>query len=311
MNIKVIARYALGYFVLIEVIGILISLLILFTDYIRQTFPDMPVWILPVVLAVIFVSIGVGVWRRLSEAEILKYEFITVVTHKFRTPLTRIKWAIEDIASVVPAEKKESVDTVLESERQLLAMTNILVHLSAADATRFDYNPRAVSVSSIFADLAMQYSTRADRKGVTISFNSPNDLAVLIDPEKSSFIFQILLDNAMSYTPVGGSIKVTARHDTDLGHVIIEVSDTGIGMSRETASRVFRRFYRGENARHTDTEGMGIGLFMAKSIVEKQSGKIIVSSEGEGKGSTFSIRLPAKNISSVEAKPIDSPVLVR
>jgi len=303
MDIKIVAKQAIGYLVLIEIIGVFISLLIFFIDYIRQTFPDMPIWILPIVLAIIFVLIGAGVWRRLSETDVLKYEFITVITHKFRTPLTRIKWAAEDVLEAVPQSKKESVDTILESERQLLALTNILVHLSEADVSAFDYHPQAVNVQSLFADLGVQYSTRADRKGVAISFNSPTDLAVLIDPEKSSFIFQILIDNALSYTPSGGSIRVTAGRDVDPGHILIKVSDTGIGMSRETASRVFRRFYRGENARHADTEGMGIGLFMAKRIAEKQGGKIFVNSDGEGKGSTFSVRLPAGNILSVGRKP--------
>jgi signal transduction histidine kinase len=222
-----------------------------------------------------------------------------VVTHKFRTPLTRIKWAIEDVASVVPSEKKESVDTILESERQLLAMTNILVHLSAADATRFDYHPAPMDVAKLFEELTVQYDIRAKRKGIVLSFSTTPRLSIMADPEKSGFIFQILLDNALNYTAAGGSISVHAFPDADGKHGAIEVSDTGIGMSRETASRVFRRFYRGENARHTDTEGMGIGLFMAKSIVEKQDGRIYVRSEGEGKGSTFSIHMPiAKNLTA-------------
>lgn len=292
IDIKIVAKQALLYFVLVEAIGVVISLLIFFDDYIRTTFPSLPIWVLPIIFSVIFVSVGAAVWRRLSETDVLKYEFITVVTHKFRTPLTRIKWAAEDVAAAIPQEKKESLDTILESERQLLALTDILVHLSDADASAFDYHPQAVGVPAIFADLGVQYSVRADRKGVALSFDAPAGLSVLIDPEKSSFIFQILLDNALSYTPAGGSIKVRAYRDADLAHVVIEVADTGIGMSRETASRVFKRFYRGENARHADTEGMGIGLFMAKSIAEKQGGKISVSSEGEGKGSAFSVRFP-------------------
>jgi signal transduction histidine kinase len=292
MNVKIIAKQALGYLVLIEIIGVFISLLIFFIDYIRQTFPDMPIWILPIVLAIVFVLIGAGIWRRLSETDVLKYEFITVITHKFRTPLTRIKWAAEDIAGDVPLQKKENINTILESERQILAMTDTLVHLSAANVSNFDYHPSPINIESLFQDLSNQYGVRAERKGIDLSFSTTPGMFIMVDAEKSSFIFQILLDNALSYTPAGGSIAVRACPDPNGRRGTIEVTDTGIGMSQETASRVFKRFYRGANARRADTEGMGIGLFMAKSIAEKQNGKISVKSEGEGKGSTFSIRLP-------------------
>jgi signal transduction histidine kinase len=130
------------------------------------------------------------------------------------------------------------------------------------------------------------------RKGISLVFSNSPGMSIMADPEKSVFIFQILLDNALNYTHNGGSISVTAHPDQDGKHGVIEVSDNGIGMSKETSLCVFNRFYRGENARHADTEGMGIGLFMAKNIVEKQDGKIAVRSEGEGKGSTFSITMP-------------------
>jgi signal transduction histidine kinase len=296
MKIKITAKHALGYFILIEITGILISLLILFTDYIRQTTPYLPTWILPTVFAVIFVSIGVGVWQRLSDAEILKDEFITVITHKFRTPLTRIKWAIDDMSSVIPAEKKESIDAIVESDRQLLALTDILVHMLSENASHFDYHISPMDINELFSDLSVQYDIRAKRKGIDLSFSASPGMRVMADAEKSVLILQILLDNSLSYTPAGGSIKVAAHSDADFSHVVIEVSDTGIGMSQETASKVFRRFYRGDNARHADTEGMGIGLFMAKRIAEKQGGNISVKSEGEGKGSTFSVIFPAAQI---------------
>ena len=289
MDVKVVAKQALGWLVLIEFIGVFFSLFIFFVDYVRQNFPYLPTWILPITLAVIFVLIGAGVWRRLSETDMLKYEFITVVTHKFRTPLTRIKWAAEDVSASISADKKANVDTILESERQLLALTDLLVHLSEADASNFDYHPGPVSVKSLLGDLAAQYEIRASRKGVSLSFSAEKDFSILIDPEKSVFIFQILLDNALSYTPTGGSIRMSAVPSADQKYGLIEVSDTGIGMSRETAANVFKRFYRGDNARHADTEGMGIGLFMAKAITEKQGGRLTVKSEGEGKGSTFTI----------------------
>ena len=289
---KMITKRALGYFILVEIIGILISLLIMLTGYVRQAFPYLPTWILPIFFAIIFVLVGVLIWKRLSETNVLKYEFITTMAHKFRTPLTRIKWAAEDLESTVPAGKKEDIGVILESEQQLLALTEVLVHFSAIDTSHFDYHPVPMDVGSLFADLSAQYGVRAEKKKIALSFSNSSGISIVADAEKSGFIFQILLDNALNYTSSGGSIDVKAHPDPDGKHCVIKISDTGIGMSKETAARVFLRFYRGENAKHTDNEGMGIGLFMAKNIVEKQGGKISVESEGEGKGSIFSVCLP-------------------
>jgi signal transduction histidine kinase len=292
MDIKIIAKQAFLFAITVVGVGGIITLLNFSNQWIESTYPIFPFWIMPLASAFIAVVLGFFVWQKIRETDVLKYEFITVITHKFRTPLTRIKWAAEDTAASVPQEKKKNIDAILESERQLLALTDTLVHLSAADVSNFDYHPSPIDIESLFQDLSNQYGIRAERRGVKLSFSATPGMFIMIDAEKSIFVFQILIDNALNYTPTGGSITVKAYPDPNGKRGTIEVSDTGIGMSPETASRVFKRFYRGANARHADTEGMGIGLFMAKSIAEKQNGKISVKSEGEGKGSTFSIHLP-------------------
>ena len=287
-DIRIIAKQALIYFILIEILGVIISLFILFTDYIRQTFPDLPIWTLPIFFAVLFVSVGVFIWRRLSETDVLKYEFITVVTHSSACLSLASNGRLRHLRD--HTGRKKSIDTILES-KTASDPYHILVHLSArCCASTIILRPW---ISDSFLPTFRYAPSEQKRKGIVISFSSSPGLFVLADAEKSIFIFQILLDNALNYTPAGnGSISVRAYVSQNGKHGVIEVSDTGIGMSPETASRVFRRRYRGENAKHTDTEGMGIGLFIAKSIVEKQDGKIYVRSEGEGKGSTFSIYLP-------------------
>jgi signal transduction histidine kinase len=291
-NIQVIAKQAFFFAIAVVAIGGVITLLNFSNQWIENAYPIFPFWIMPLVSAFIAVALGLFVWQKIRETDVLKYEFITVITHKFRTPLTRIKWAAEDVVAVMSPEKKKDIDTILESERQLLALTDTLVHLSAADVSSLNYHPSPISIENLFQDLSNQYGIRADRKGISLSFSATPNMFIMIDTEKSIFVFQILIDNALSYTPTGGSITVRAYPDQNGKRGTIEVTDTGIGMSKETASMVFKRFYRGANARHADTEGMGIGLFMAKNIIEKQGGKIYVKSEGEGKGSTFSVNLP-------------------
>jgi len=132
------------------------------------------------------------------------------------------------------------------------------------------------------------------KKDITLTMDVPVDVCVLADPEKLRAIFQIMLDNAINYTPAGGSVSIKAYRDEKKHQGIIDITDTGIGMSKETISQIFNQFYRGNSARALDTEGMGVGLFMARNMIRRQNGIMTVQSLGEGKGSTFSVKLPLK-----------------
>jgi signal transduction histidine kinase len=110
------------------------------------------------------------------------------------------------------------------------------------------------------------------------------------DKTRIQFALQIIFENSLIYTPETGKINIKARQVG--GEVVVTIRDNGIGISLDDIPRIFSRFYRATNARHTDTEGMGIGLYMAKNIIEKHRGKIWANSLGEGKGSEFTITLP-------------------
>lgn len=111
-----------------------------------------------------------------------------------------------------------------------------------------------------------------------------------VDKRRMLFALQIIVDNAISYTPRTGKVSVTVS--TESSSVYVQVIDSGIGIAKEDMSRLFNKFWRSKEAKTTDTEGMGIGLFMAREIIERHDGQIYATSEGLGKGSTFTIRLP-------------------
>jgi len=105
-------------------------------------------------------------------------------------------------------------------------------------------------------------------------------------------VLQILLDNAAHYCPAGGPVIITIISQGGRS-IVVRVADTGVGISKDELPRIFNKFFRGTEAKKIDTEGMGIGLFMARRTIEKQGGKLWAESAGENKGSTFFIRLPA------------------
>jgi len=234
----------------------------------------------------------VYVWRKARQADIAKYEFITVVTHKFRTPLTRIRWAAEEIEKIVPTEKKQFADIIFQSERQLLELTNILSQLSASDSSGFIYRPTPLRIQHIFDKMKPGYMIEMKEKNIKVELDIPEDFVIFADEEKVAPVLEIILNNALNYTPVGGTVYIHTYIDADSMNGIIEIRDNGIGMSKDTLNQMFTRFYRGDKARLADTEGLGIGLFVAKSIIEKQQGRIWAHSPGEGKGSSFFIQLP-------------------
>jgi histidine kinase len=130
-----------------------------------------------------------------------------------------------------------------------------------------------------------------DDKGIALVTDVPNNLpAVCADPDRTAQVLTNLLGNALQYTDSGGEVRVTAVRDR--AYVCFAVSDTGIGLASDELERVFQRFYRVDKSRSRSRGGSGIGLTVAKHLVEAQRGTIRAASEGVGKGSRFSFTLP-------------------
>lgn len=291
-DIHVFAKKAFIYTATILGIGFIITSTDFLSSYFITIQPAVPRGSIPAVVSLLLGVIGIYAWRKARESDVAKYEFITVVTHKFRTPLTRIKWAAEEINKLLPEDKREMTSIITQSERQLLELTNMLIRLSESDDVGFVYKPELVNITELLKQTQSEYASSMAEKDIKFTVENVDDTYVTTNQEQIKFIIQILINNALSYTPKGGSVTVKKTVSLKDRRCTIEVSDTGIGMSKETSKNIFSRFYRGDKARLADTEGMGIGLFIARSIMLKQHGMITAHSEGEGKGSTFSIILP-------------------
>jgi two-component system phosphate regulon sensor histidine kinase PhoR len=288
----VVAKRALTYAIIIGSVGLGIGAINLANTWLLQTSPDFPDWLIPLVSSIGAVLIGGFVWERLRELDVLKYEFITVVTHKFRTPLTRIKWATEFLRKGPDdSEKEEAVQEIERADELLVELTDTLIGLSKAEDSSYMYSFEEFNISERLSKILNLAKNRISNKGLKISTSIADNLPhVQADARRLYFVLQILIENAIAYTPQGGFVNINVTEDRSW--IRIEIQDNGIGVSKEDLPRIFSKFFRSASAKKADTEGMGIGLFMVKQIIERHDGTVCVKSDGLDKGATFIIKLP-------------------
>jgi PAS domain S-box-containing protein len=225
-----------------------------------------------------------------KEADRMKADFVSFVTHQLRTPLAGIRWMLE-LAEQDAGEDTTSyvVDARLSAER-LIGLVNDLLDVARLEAGRLLSTPEATDLAALVDSVTAELRPLAHGKSQDLIFDPPGDLPrVIVDPQLARQVILNLASNAIKYTPQGGHI--TVRLLTTSGGVEGSVSDTGIGIPIDAQRRLFEKFYRAENALAVDTEGTGLGLYLVRLIVERSGGRIWCESR-EGEGSTFYFTLP-------------------
>lgn len=292
MNIKLIAKRAFIYIIISAIISFVLIFLNYINNLIIKSSSGFPNWASSVILAFITTIGLLLVWRKIRETDFLKYEFIDVIAHKFRTPLTAIKWSSESLIESVPENLKTEISHIQKSANSLVDLINLLANLSMISEKTFGYNFIKLDINNLIENIVSKYSEKIKEKNITLLpplINSPN--FVMIDEQKIRFVFQTLIDNAISYTGQGGKISIELSFPNEKD-AVVKITDTGIGISESEIKFIFNKFYRTEGSKKADTEGMGIGLYLSQRIIEKHDGKIWVKSEGNGKGSSFFVSLP-------------------
>jgi signal transduction histidine kinase len=229
------------------------------------------------------------------EAERLKDKFITHVSHELRTPLTAIKGYSDLLLAGVEGEVDKTLRDFLEvigrNADDLIAMVNELLDFSEMEASgHLGMLKRPMDMRAVVEDVAEEWRPRMEEKHLTFRVELPTELPLLNgDARRLRWAVLHLVRNALQYTPAGGT--VTVRLSEQDGHIVLDVADTGIGISAKDQEQLFTRFYRVTNMPPEDVRGLGVGLYLTRAIVEAHGGEIRVASE-VGAGSTFSIILP-------------------
>ncbi|KNZ42705.1 sensor histidine kinase [Acetobacterium bakii] len=223
-------------------------------------------------------------------------KFIADASHELRTPLTVIQTNIEVLKLKEDEQIKDNMkwlnNIASESETMAKLISDLLL-LAQAENQRLVLEKEVFDLSSMCTLLVGLMAEIANEKGIELSENILPGVQYRGDEERLKQAARILLDNAIKYTPTGGKVQLCLSQGKR--NLVIEVKDTGIGLTEEEKAKVFSRFYRVDDARNRETGGVGLGLNIADFIVKKHGGKIKIESVAN-KGSTFSILLPRPNL---------------
>jgi two-component system sensor histidine kinase BaeS len=226
----------------------------------------------------------------LIHAKQLQQNLIADVAHELRTPVASIQAYLEAIQDGLLEPTGENLNSIYEDIGLLSRLISDLQLLSQADSNELNLVRQPENIANIIGQVTESMQQQAKAKGISLSVNLPSVLpSVEIDALRISQVIRNLLDNAILHTPRGGEVKVAAKEYN--GYIGVEVSDTGEGIPEEELPNIFERFYRVDKSRTRASGGRGLGLTIAKRLVEAHDGKIEVSSES-GKGTSFSFTIP-------------------
>jgi signal transduction histidine kinase len=231
---------------------------------------------------------------RQKELEQLRRDLIGWVSHDLRTPLTSVQLMVEALADGVvdePQTVQRYLRTIQADIRHLNTLIDDLFEMSQLEAGALHFVVAPHSLRDLISDTLESMSTLAQKKGVELCGDVAQDVdPVVMAPDKIGRVLINLISNAVRHTPPGGEITVEARREKKSGQIRVDVRDTGEGIPPEDLPHVFERFYRGEKSRSRATGGAGLGLAIAKGIIEAHRGELWVESQVGG-GSTFSFTL--------------------
>jgi len=231
---------------------------------------------------------------RLKELDRQKSEFVSIASHQLRSPITAIRGYISLILEKefgdYPETLKEPLSRIAESARLMIKSIEDYLNISRIEQGRMKYEMSNFDIADLANTVVGEYLPIAEKKGLDLTFSSPGKLLVTADVGKIKQVIANLVDNSIKYTPTG---NITVKATSFEGKVRITVSDTGVGLAKEDIGDLFNKFIRARGANKINTSGTGLGLYVAKQMIEAHKGRVWAESDGKGKGSRFIIELSA------------------
>lgn len=253
---------------------------------------------------------------REKEVDKAKTEFVALASHQLRTPLSAVSWYAEMLLAgdvgELNSDQKKYADQIYQGNHRMVELVNALLNVSRLELGTFYIEPESANVAELVQNVITEEKLLIDQKHLTLTtVFDPNIPLTLVDPQLLHMVVQNILSNAVKYTPEKGTIEVGVRpvkrgstlntKKIDIDSLAIVVSDSGYGIPADQRHKVFDKLFRADNVREKDTEGTGLGLYIAKSIMDNSGGSIWFTSE-EDHGTTFCVTLPLTGMKKKEGE---------
>jgi len=281
------------------VMGAIVIAAILATDIVARRYAEPEVAALTAILvsALLFVigHVIVRSFENVVEASRLKSEFVSIVSHELRSPLSAVKWSLDllrsdNVYKNAVGELSSILSSIGEQNEKMILTVNTLLEVKRVEENRLDLEPQKIFLKEITDKAVQSLFSFARASNIKIELEAKSVSAVFADPKKISFAICGLLENALRYSPGGSSVKIEIFDRS--GKVFWRIYDQGPGIPKADQSKIFDKFFRANNVFRYRSGGLGVGLFLSKTFIEASGGKMGFSSE-ENKGSIFWFWLPA------------------
>jgi len=288
---------------LFVLMGVLTMIVMISTYFIAQRYDD-PMIVIASVSTVAGITTLIGgitikTIDQLSQANRMKTEFVSIASHQLRTPLSIIKWYVEFLLKPekqknLTSEQLGYVQTINQANLRMIRLVNDLLDISRVESGKIQIRPEATNVVELTKNIIAENHTLADQKKIKLQLKYSNSIPLLlVDPKRIAMVIENLLSNSIKYTRHDRHGVASIELSKDGKKLLFSIADNGVGIPASDHKNIFKKFFRANNAMRLKTSGTGLGLFIAKAIIESHRGKIwFVSRENEG--STFYFNLPLK-----------------
>ena len=283
------------------VMGIIIITASIFSYLIGAQYVSRPEVVILIVLSIATILFVISYiitrnFERLAEVSRMKSEFINIVSHQLRSPLTNIKWTFELLTSKeldIAAEKvEEYMSNVKDNVARMVELIDDLLIVSRIEQGKIPMRKKETALSPLINDLVSRYKVFAEASHIELNFYCQKNMSkIFVDPSLIKLVVENLIDNAIRYTRGGGKVQIQLKKEGK--NILFSIKDTGVGIPKKEQRYIFQKFFRAENALKERTRGSGLGLYVCRSIIKRAGGRIWFDSR-EGEGTTFYFTLPEK-----------------